>query len=210
MSAAVPTPTRIDPAVFATWMAVLADKIGRPLQKPTQAVYHEILSRSLSTEQFAAAAQLVLEAAAFNVWPSPGEFVRTVRPDGGDAPSPQQAFEATYTIVGVPRAYGRPWGDLVAEVADRVGPAAARAADALRGVLRRHTDDQLPYLRRDFAREYEAAASLEATAGRLERVLPGEGAQLLARAGFPALHAPGAGALAPSRAPQRLGTGAAP
>lgn len=192
----------IQDETFALWMGVLADRIGRELKPATLAAYNAIMSRELTTEEFVAAAQAVLRTAQYNVWPSPGEFVTAVRPDG-PALSAHAAFEQTYALVATPRAYGRAWDALLAEVADRVGAPAARAADALRGVWARHDESELPYIRRDFVREYEAAASVEAQASRLEHVLPGRGVQLLAAAGFPRVAAGALGALLPAIAPPR-------
>ncbi len=70
----------IDRESFATMMAIFAERIGRPLAPASAQMYHDILSRELTTEEFLAGARVVFRNHTINTWPAPIEFIEAVKP----------------------------------------------------------------------------------------------------------------------------------
>jgi hypothetical protein len=148
----------IDHEIFLQYMALLADRIGRPLAGPTQLMYHRELSAALSTEQFVAAATIAFNRwnAEFRTWPSPQQLIAMVMPSPETALSALEAFEQVLSATTDSRV---PLPDAVATV-ETIGPAAARAFRAAGGIreFRGVLEQDLPWLRRRFVEAYEAAA----------------------------------------------------
>lgn len=179
-----PPAAAIDHGVFLHWIAVIADRIGRPLAGPTQRAYHDYLSARLTTQEFAAAAERLFAEHAFNTWPGPGEFVRLARPEPPHALAAGDAFRRILTECGE-RQPGRPSTYAAAVVEERLGQAARIAFLAVGGSARfaRCTDDEEPWLRKEFVQQYAGAAGHLAAVTELAVVAPALAHPLAAPAG---------------------------
>lgn len=83
----------IDPAVFARVMGGFADKIGRALAPETSAMYYDVLSESLTSDEFLAGARIVFRNHSYNTWPAPHQFIDAVKPKGSAALDGADLFE---------------------------------------------------------------------------------------------------------------------
>lgn len=83
----------IDPAVFARVMGGFADKIGRALAPETSAMYYDVLSESLTSEEFLAGARIVFRNHSYNTWPAPHQFIDAVKPKGAPLLDGADIFE---------------------------------------------------------------------------------------------------------------------
>lgn len=148
----------IDQEIFLQQMALLADRIGRPLAGPTQREYHRQLSEALTTQQFLAATTLAFNtwSGEFRLWPSPAQLIELVTPVAKPALSAVEAFELVLAATNDPRIS-------IADARTRVqqlGAAAVRAfhaAGAMRD-FRNVLESDVPWVRRRFVEAYEAAA----------------------------------------------------
>lgn len=66
---------RLDPKVFAHWMGLIGDRLGRRLESPTLRQYYREMAPALVTEQFVLGARALFNRNLFAQWPGPGEFV---------------------------------------------------------------------------------------------------------------------------------------
>ncbi len=146
----------IDHKIFLEQIALLADRIGRPLAAPTQRAYYDALSDSLTTEQFVAATTLAFRtwSAEFRNWPSPKQIIELIAPVENPALSALDAFESVCAIVS-------PKVEKAEQLVriQALGAAAVRAFRAAGG-FRDFTgmlDDELPWVRKRFVDAYEAA-----------------------------------------------------
>lgn len=147
----------IDPEVFKQQMALIADRIGRPLAGPTQVEYYRQLSPMLSTPQFVAAATLVFNtwSADYRNWPAPAQIVELIAPTPKPALSAAEMFEkvlaATNDGVSKPN-------ELRIKV-QMLGAAAVRAFNAAGGMRDFHNvlEVDVPWLRKRFVEAFELA-----------------------------------------------------
>lgn len=146
----------IDPAAFAKVMGAFADKIGRPLQADTAALYYDVLSEALDSNEFLAGARVVFRNHSYNTWPAPHQFIDAVKPKGSPALDAGDAFEK---LIG-------------AQHPDRIalglGPVAMRAFRAAGG-RREFTavlESDVHWLRRRFVEAYEHAARVHDAEGQ--------------------------------------------
>lgn len=139
----------IDPAVFARVMGGFADKIGRALAPETSAMYYDVLSESLTSDEFLAGARIVFRNHSYNTWPAPHQFIDAIRPKGSPALDAVDVFEQ---LVGKQHPE---------RIALGLGPVAMRAFRAAGG--RREFVDVLEsdvkWLRQRFVENYEHATT---------------------------------------------------
>ncbi len=147
----------IDQELFRQRMALIADRIGRPLAGPTQVEYYRHLSAALTTEQFVAATTLVFHAksAEYRNWPSPREIIELITPVAEPSLTAHEMFERVLALTA---------GNDVSqyEAGQRVqtlGAAAVRAFYAAGGRrdFRNVLEADVPWLRKRFVEAYEAA-----------------------------------------------------
>lgn len=154
------SPGGIDADVFGTWMGVFAESIGRGLSAPTIAAYHAALSRHLTTAEFEAAAQLVLERHRYNVWPRPADFLAVVQPP----PAPKLAAGAVWQdVVRLVLAHRPPEysvRDRENEVERELGEAARVSLQCAGGAarLRRLPEGEHEWIRKEFCDHYAGLA----------------------------------------------------
>lgn len=141
----------IDAAVFARVFGGFADKIGRALAPETSAMYYDVLSESLTSEEFLAGARIVFRNHSYNTWPAPHQFIDAVKPKGSPHLDGADAFEQ---LIGKQHPE---------RIALGMGPAVVRAFRAAGG--RREFVDVLEqdvkWLRQRFVEAYEHAATAE-------------------------------------------------
>jgi hypothetical protein len=145
----------IDQAIFLRQMAVLADRIGRPLAGPTQADYHRILSAELTTEQFVAATTLALRTldGKYRNWPSPQQLLELIAPVSAPTLTAEEAFEKVLEI-----ANGYQVGQFTVKAKiQELGAATVRAYHAAGGWrdFANVLEADLPWLRKRFVQAYE-------------------------------------------------------
>ncbi|HXF23298.1 MAG TPA: hypothetical protein VN602_02200 [Gemmatimonadaceae bacterium] len=135
---------------FARWMGVLGDRFNRPLAAPTARAYFEILSRDLTTAEFAAGAERCFESCKY--WPSPKEIITAARP----VASPELA--AADVFADILRWNGRP--NMMAEANERLTPEGMRAFLAVGGPakFRELTSAEAPFVRKEFVAAFVAAS----------------------------------------------------
>lgn len=137
----------IDPAAFARVMGGFADKIGRALAPETSAMYYDVLSESLTTDEFLAGARIVFRNHSYNTWPAPHQFIDAVKPKDAPALAASDVFE---------RLLGSQHPE---RIALGIGPAALRAFRATGG-KREFTavlEQDVKWLRQRFVENYEHA-----------------------------------------------------
>ena len=145
----------IDAEIFKQQLALLADRIGRPLAGPTQVEYYRQLSPRLTTQQFLAASTLVFNTwrAEYRNWPSPQQFVELIAPVARPTLSAVEAFERVLDATNDPRL-------TVAEQRVRVqelGAVTVRAFHAAGGMreFRNVLETEIAWLRKRFVGAYE-------------------------------------------------------
>jgi hypothetical protein len=147
----------IDPEIFKQQMALIADRIGRPLAGPTQVEYHRQLSAQLSTQQFVAAATLVFNtwSADFRNWPSPAQIVELITPTAKPALSAAEMFEKVLSATN--DGVSKPNEQRIK--VQMLGAAAVRAFHAAGGMrdFRDVLEVNVPWLRKRFVEAYELA-----------------------------------------------------
>lgn len=147
----------IDPEIFKQQLALIADRIGRPLAGPTQVEYYRQLSAQLSTQQFVAAATLVFNtwSADYRNWPSPAQFVELITPVAKPALSAAEMFEQVLEATNDPR-ISVPESRIKVQ---SLGAAAVRAFNAAGGMrdFRDALEVDVPWLRKRFVEAYELA-----------------------------------------------------
>jgi hypothetical protein len=147
----------IDREMFKQHMALIADRIGRPLAGPTQVEYYRQLSPQLTTQQFVAAATLVFNtwSAEYRVWPSPQQIVELITPVAKPALTAAEAFERVLAATNDPR---YPINEQRIKVQE-LGATAVRAFHAAGGMrdFRNVLESDVPWLRKRFVEAYELA-----------------------------------------------------
>lgn len=159
----------IDRQEFATWMSVLADRIGRSLKPPTVNVYYAILSRQLTSTEFVAAMTLAVERSKF--WPSPAEIVEFVKPKA------DTSLAAAESLNGIRERIHKAGGIqfVKRDLYDGLDPSARRALSAVGGfgAIVNVTESEWPFLQKRWADAYTGAAiefdKQEAAATHLDR-----------------------------------------
>lgn len=147
----------IDKEIFAQQMALLADRIGRPLAGPTQREYFRLLSGALTTEQFVAATTLAFAkwSGEYRTWPSPQELIELIAPVASPALTAAEAFEQVLAATNDPRI---PIDEQRSKV-QQLGAAAMRGFLAAGGMrdFRNVLESEVPWLRKRFVEAYELA-----------------------------------------------------
>jgi hypothetical protein len=87
---------RLDPVVFAYWMGLLGDRMGRRLEKATVDVYRVELARRLDTAQFVAGARTLFGRPLYAQWPGPEQFAEALTPAAPSYGYPNAAETARY------------------------------------------------------------------------------------------------------------------
>jgi hypothetical protein len=149
----------IDKEIFAQYMALLTERIGRTLSPPVYAEYYRALDAELTTEQFMGAATLAFRTwpAEYRNWPSPQQLVELIRPVAAPALSAADAFEQVLEIANRHLFHER-FATRRADI-QAIGVAALRAFNAAGGFrdLQNAPIDQVPWLRKRFVDAYTAA-----------------------------------------------------
>jgi hypothetical protein len=148
----------IDKEIFLQQMALLADRIGKPLAGPTLREYHRVLSAALTTQQFLGAATLAFQtwSAEYRIWPSPQQLIELITPVAKPALAASEMFELVLAATNDPRLS-------ITEQRHKVqslGATAVRAfyaAGAMRD-FRNVLEADVTWLRKRFVEAYEAAA----------------------------------------------------
>ena len=147
----------IDQEIFLQQMALLADRIGKPLAGPTQREYHRQLSVELTTQQFLAATTLAFNtwSAEYRVWPSPRQLIEFVIPVPKPALSGAEMFERVLSATNDPRVTPNEARLAVQSLGAAVmrGFVAAGGMRDFRNVL----EVDIPWLRKRFVEAYELA-----------------------------------------------------
>ncbi|HEX7089895.1 MAG TPA: hypothetical protein VF192_07145 [Longimicrobiales bacterium] len=139
----------IDAAVFAKWIRVLAERIGKSLSAEAAAVYYATLSAELDTAQFETAMQRIFRDHGYATWPSPKAIIETVRPP--KAFEAAAAWTALQNVIRLRPANAQPH-EVRAWIARDAGEAAAVTFEAIGG-LRRYlpaNEWRLDEMRSDF------------------------------------------------------------
>jgi hypothetical protein len=147
--------------IFLQQMALLADRIGRPLAGPTQREYHRQLTAALTTEQFVAAATLAFNrwGGEYRNWPSPQQIIDLVAPVAKTSLTASEAFEYVLAATNDPRVSI----DEQRAKVQQFGAATLRAFYAAGGMrdFRNVLESDVPWLRRRFVEVYDAAVDNE-------------------------------------------------
>lgn len=148
-------PTGIDRQEFASWMSVLADRIGRSLKPPTVNAYYAILSGQLTTTEFVAAMTLAVERSRF--WPSPAEIVEFVKPRQDTSLAAAESLNAIRERIH--RAGGIQF--VKRDLYDDLNPSARRALSAVGGfgAISNVSESEWPFLQKRWSDAYTGAAS---------------------------------------------------
>lgn len=139
----------IDAMLFARWIRVFGERIGKPLSADTSAAYYATLSEELTTGEFDAAMQRIFRDHIYATWPSPKAIIACVKPTAA-----LQGLAAWTAICEILRL--RPANATAADVhrwiAARAGEAAATTFDLVGG-MRRYmaaNDWRFEEMQRDF------------------------------------------------------------
>jgi hypothetical protein len=147
----------IDRHAFAKVMGGFADKIGRALAPETSEMYYDVLSESLTTDEFLAGARIVFRTHAYNVWPPAQLFIDAIKPKEQAKLSAAEVFERVLEIAAPS---GVPFADRDARIV-ALGPLAVRAFRAAGG--RREFEDVLEadvkWIRKAFIDAYDMATT---------------------------------------------------
>lgn len=145
----------IDRIAFAKVMGGFADRIGRALAPETAAMYFDVLSERLTTDEFLAGARIVFRAHAFNTWPAPQQFIDAANPQAAPRLSGAEVFEQVLALTNDPRI-----PDARARVL-ALGPVVERAFRAAGGLreFANVLEADVKWLRKNFIEAYEHAAS---------------------------------------------------
>lgn len=96
----------LDPGIFATWMAMIGDRIGRRLDDDTLGAYYAELAQRLDTPAFVRGARAIFGRPLFSQWPGWEEFVDASSPTADVLTPPGP--EATLARIDAERAAPRP------------------------------------------------------------------------------------------------------
>ena len=139
----------IDAQLFARWIRVFGERIGKPLSTDTSAAYYATLSAELTSAQFDTAMQRIFRDHIYATWPSPKAIVEMVKPTV--ALEGAAAWEAILNVLRL-----RPGGAKPHEIRQWIvrdaGETAANAFEAVGG-LRKYTganDWRLDEMRSEF------------------------------------------------------------
>lgn len=142
-------------ASFEKGMGVLAERFRSPMHPDAQKGYYAILSSELGTEEFRVAVMLAFRHAQF--WPSPQQLINYARPQQDLETLAAKAWNDLLAVGTKTPAHGTNWlKDKVAELG--VYSLAAFVAIGANGRLKTMNPDTVEFIRRDFVREWKAAA----------------------------------------------------
>lgn len=161
----------IDANLFARWVRVFGERIGKPLSADTGAAYYATLSAELTTEQFDTAMQRIFRDHVYATWPSPKAIVECVRPTM--ALEGASAWEAIANIVRLRPGDAKPHQVREWIVRD-AGEQAANAFEAIGGLRRYLTanDWRLDEMRSEFMERAEDLARLAGLPPGVRAYLP--------------------------------------
>lgn len=139
----------IDATLFARWVRVFGERIGKPLSADTSAAYYATLSGELTTAQFDTAMQRIFRDHIYATWPSPKAIIECVKPTV--ALEGAAGWEAVMNVLRL-----RPGGAKPHEVRQWIvrdaGEMAANTFEAIGGLRRYSTcnDWRLDEMRNEF------------------------------------------------------------
>lgn len=137
----------IDRRVFAEQFAMLEDRFNREFSKDSKAMYYEVLSDELSTEEFQVAVRDIFRSATY--FPKPDDFVEAVQGD-----EQQKALEDWEKVEDVFLNLASP---------DDLSPEGRRTVKLMGGwrQIGKASDSDWPHVRKEFLRLYGDAVRME-------------------------------------------------
>jgi hypothetical protein len=139
----------IDATLFARWIRVFGERIGKPLSTDTSAAYYATLSAELTTADFDTAMQRIFRDHIYATWPSPKAIIETVRPT--TALEGAAAWNAIANVIRLRPGESKPH-EIRNWIVRDAGESAANAFEAIGGVRRYLTanDWRLDEMRSEF------------------------------------------------------------
>jgi hypothetical protein len=156
----------IDAPLFARWIRVFGERIGKPLSADTSAAYYATLSTELTTQEFDAAMQRIFRDHVYATWPAPKAIVECVKPTV--ALEGMAAWTAIQNVMRLLPGGSRDH-EIRAWIARDAGEHAADAFFALGGPRRYQSanDWRLDEMRNDFLERSEDLSRLSGNGHRM-------------------------------------------